>query len=315
LIDVKVYWRKDAILFSLFAAEKCNNFTRPFDKEIIMKIARLTILLIFATLSASVYAAKPIKPVNPFLCTPITSLPTTISTPGVYCLTGSLTSAQTTGNAITISANDVTLDLSGWTVDGQAAGTGTTANGIYSTAANVTIRNGTVRGFFDGVRLDLGSNGATVRAITTDLNTRLGIYVAGHSSLIQGNQVLNTGGSTTAVHVNVDGINSAGEGTLVDNNLVSGLTATGGGSETGIALTTPQSTARGNVVNDTARPTGGGVSVGILAGGAASAVVNNIVPNFTYGVDYAGTGVYSRNTVVNCTNSYTGSGTAGSGND
>jgi hypothetical protein len=87
-------------------------------------------------------------------CTPVTSLPATISTEGIYCLTGSLTTDIISGNAITITANDVILDLNGWRLDDQGAGSGTQANGIYSTAVNVTVKNGIVRGFFHGIDLE-----------------------------------------------------------------------------------------------------------------------------------------------------------------
>ncbi len=72
--------------------------------------------------------------------TPITSLPKTINQPGFYYLTGNLTCGAAT-SAITISANNVTLDLMGFTVTGYAG-----ANGIYITASDVEVRNGVVRG-------------------------------------------------------------------------------------------------------------------------------------------------------------------------
>ena len=92
-----------------------------------MKITRLIISLLLATLATSVQA----ETIN---CTPITSLPATIDAQGLYCLTGNLATGQTSGNAIIINANNVTLDLNGWKVGGQAAGSGTNAAGIYSAA-------------------------------------------------------------------------------------------------------------------------------------------------------------------------------------
>jgi hypothetical protein len=248
-------------------------------------------------------------------CTPVTSLPAVISTQGLYCLTGNLATAQTSGDAITITANNVTLDLNGWKVGGQAAGTGTNAYGIYSAAANVTIKNGIVRGFLVGIELD--GRGATVQGITADQNTNVGINVQGQGSVVQGNQVVDTGGSTVAASVPAAGIVTYGSGSLIQNNLVSGLTATGSGGEYGIFVgnSATQSTARGNIVSDTARPSSSS-SFGIdMEGPSAVAASNNIVTNFTYGVDYtSGSGTYSRNTVISCDTPYAG-GTAGSGND
>jgi hypothetical protein len=46
-------------------------------------------------------------------CTPIQSLPATITTPGIYCPTSDLMDSITPGNAIEIATNFVTLDLNG----------------------------------------------------------------------------------------------------------------------------------------------------------------------------------------------------------
>jgi len=248
-------------------------------------------------------------------CTPIPSLPYTISAQGIYCLTANLATSQASGSAITIAANNVTLDLNGWKVGGQAAGTGTGAVGISSAANNVTIKNGIVRGFMFGMYLT--GRGATVQGITADQNTSIGIYVGGPGSVVQGNQVVDTGGSSLYSNVFAVGIDVYGSGTLVQNNLVSGLTATGNDSEWGIYVDSaaPQSTARGNVVSDTARTAGGSYGIYINST-AAVAASNNIVTNFDIGVDYysGATGTYSRNTAIGCTTAYSG-GTVGSGND
>jgi parallel beta-helix repeat protein len=71
--------------------------------------------------------------------TPITSLPFTISQPGNYYLTGNLTLASA-GNGIMINADDVTLDLGGFTIDGGGAG----AYGVLLTngLSGEAVRNG-----------------------------------------------------------------------------------------------------------------------------------------------------------------------------
>ena len=275
-----------------------------------MSTARANLLLFLVTLATPVHA----ETVD---CMPITSLPAVISTQGLYCLTGNLATSITSDNAITITANNVTLDLNGWKVGGQSAGTATEATGIYSAANNVTVKNGIVRGFHVGIHL--AGRGATVQNITADQNTNVGIATEGPGSVVQDNQVVDTGGSTAVANEDAAGIVVFGAGSLVQNNMISGLTATGSGLEGAIAFdsTATQSTARGNVVSDTARPTGGGSSHGIyMLGTPAVAVSNNIVTNFDIGVDYStgATGTYSRNTAIGCTTSYSG-GTAGSGND
>ena len=149
-----------------------------------MSTGRTSLLLFLGILTTSVHA----ETVD---CTPVVSLPATISGQGIYCLTGNLATSQTSGNAITITANNVTLDLNGWKVGGQAAGSATSARGISSTANNITIKNGIIRGFSVGIYL-LG-RGATVQGITVDQNTQAGIAVAGAGSVVQGNQVVDTG--------------------------------------------------------------------------------------------------------------------------
>jgi parallel beta-helix repeat protein len=74
--------------------------------------------------------------------TPISSLPYTINASGSYYLTGNLDGSA---GGIDITADDVTLDLMGFTIDGG----GTVGDyGIYFNGySNVTIRNGTIKRF------------------------------------------------------------------------------------------------------------------------------------------------------------------------
>src|SRR5262245_2921543 len=73
-------------------------------------------------------------------CTPITSLPAVITVQGIYCLTGNLNTAMTSGNAIDIQTNNVILDLNGYKLGGLAAGLGTQTNGIHAlNCKNLTL--------------------------------------------------------------------------------------------------------------------------------------------------------------------------------
>jgi hypothetical protein len=166
-------------------------------------------------------------------CTPITSLPTTITAPGYYCLTSDLATNMTSGAAITINTDDVVLDLNGFKLDGLAAGTGTLADGIRADyRQNITIRNGTVRGFFEGIVLiDPNfsgiSRGHVVEYIRADQNRYTGIRILGIGVIIRNNQVLNTGGST---YVHAYGISVSGNGARVLNNDVIDTVDQGGTS-------------------------------------------------------------------------------------
>ena len=85
--------------------------------------------------------------------TKISSVPYTITQPGFYFLTGNLTYNGAL-NAITVSANNVTLDLMGFSL--SYTGSASQPNGIYmSGRSNVEVRNGSVTGFYTGVYEDL----------------------------------------------------------------------------------------------------------------------------------------------------------------
>ncbi|MFP5238193.1 MAG: hypothetical protein ACLGQW_00025 [Acidobacteriota bacterium] len=83
--------------------------------------------------------------IPPGVGTKIKSLPYTITSPGLYYLGGNL-SYSAAGYAITISANDVVLDLMGFELLGNPA-----SHGIHVNNNSVVIRNGAVRGFDTGV--------------------------------------------------------------------------------------------------------------------------------------------------------------------
>ncbi len=221
-------------------------------------------------------------------CTPINAVPAVITLPGVYCFTKSLVTTISTGKAIDIQANNVVLDMNGHRLGGLGAGLGTTADGIYSfNRQNITIRNGTVRGFLIGVRMggSGGSQGHLVEDVRADLNTYTGIRVEGTGNIVRNNQVVATGG-TTSGFTSAWGIVVIGVGARVINNDV--ITVTDGG----------------------------GVSFGIsITDGSDGLAVNNRITSADMGVQYAGsTGKYRDNLTSNVTTPYTGGTDAGNNN-
>jgi hypothetical protein len=76
--------------------------------------------------------------------TPISAAPFTIINPGSYYLTKNL--SVTTGGAITISADNVTLDLNGFTILSTSATASGTAVLINGNRTNISISNGHIRG-------------------------------------------------------------------------------------------------------------------------------------------------------------------------
>jgi hypothetical protein len=74
---------------------------------------------------------------------PISSAPFTISTSGAYYLTANLTVAS--GNAVTIAASGVSLDLNGFTISSTAMSATGTAIQINDNLRNIAISNGFIQ--------------------------------------------------------------------------------------------------------------------------------------------------------------------------
>ncbi|HEY0660323.1 MAG TPA: hypothetical protein VGD21_03230 [Lysobacter sp.] len=211
-------------------------------------------------------------------CTAISSVPTTITTQGVYCLTDDLSTAITTGAAITIDTNNVTIDCNDRKLGGLAAGSGTQASGIYANARlNIAVRNCSIRGFLHGVYLS-GSNGGyhLIENNRFDLNTSYAIRTHGDGTTIRGNRVYDTGGST--VNPWAFGINVQDNADIIDN-VVAGVVATvgDGGSADGIVTS-------GNDGGEVSRNRvsglshdGAGFNLGIWANGGRPVIRSNTI--------------------------------------
>jgi hypothetical protein len=109
----------------------------------------------------------------------------TIDDPGSYLVTKNLTA---TGNCLVVKASHVTIDLGGYVLSGNGTGTGIkdTVGGLRG----VTVRNGTVRGFDDGIVL-IGFSGMVDQVRVHD-NVSLGIYV-GPGYLVKASVASNNG--------------------------------------------------------------------------------------------------------------------------
>lgn len=180
---------------------------------------------LFALLALSpsgVHAAESYDNCNGF----IDSVPVTISRQGVWCLRKDVSTAITSGSAITIVANNVTLDCNDFKVGGFAAGVGTSTNGVSANnRLNVTVRHCNIRGFLRGASLIGNSGGGhVVEDNRFEGNTQAGIAVEGDGSTIRRNEVRGTGTSTSLTGSAV-GI-SARSGVDIIDNTVSGVAPT-----------------------------------------------------------------------------------------
>ncbi|WP_027079581.1 right-handed parallel beta-helix repeat-containing protein [Luteimonas mephitis] len=235
----------------------------------------------------------------------IDSVPATISTAGVWCLRKNVSTANTSGNAITISANNVTIDCNDFKIGGLAAGNASQANGIYSSSRqNVTVRHCNVRGFLRGISLN-GGAGHLVEDNRLDNNLRTGISVSGDNNRVRRNAVYDTsgyGGSGA-----MTGILAAAD--IIDNT-VAGVVATATATDTvwGIYASAPGSEIRGNQVRGLAL-TGSGFVFGIVVTRSGLTVAGNRISATTMtkglGIDGAGADTFcTGNTVVNFTTAY-----------
>ena len=222
------------------------------------------------------------------LCTVIATLPATIATPGVYCLQSDFSYNSLSVPAITIAANNVTLDLNAHRIGDLAAGTAVSTYGVYAlNQQNITIKNGILRGFGTGVLLTDSasppaiSQGHLIQDIRADQNRLAGIQVVGSGSIVRHNQVVATGGSTIAASENAVGIWVSGANNGVLNNDVSGTTASGSGNAFGIQGSGAEGLmVIGNRVSETSSPSG--LESGIyITGSPHAAIRKNVVNNAT----------------------------------
>ncbi len=204
--------------------------------------------------------------------TQINSVPYTISSPGLYCLAKNLTYTPTTGNAISVTASDVTLDLNGFclTGPGKASGGnyGITINGGVT---NVEIRNGTVKAFGNnGVHTGNGY-GIRIIGLRASDNGASGVWLAGFDHLVAGCSLLNnqTFGATIA--------SGQLKGNQVYDNGGQGLNAG------------PGSTISGNTCQSN-------VGYGIDAAAGSSVLDNTVADGGSVGINAAGGCTVARNT-------------------
>ena len=179
--------------------------------------------------------------------------PIVINLSGSYYLVEDIT-AIPDNNALSFSANDVTLDLNGFTIRGNNEVTD--GYGIYVTGENVTILNGNVRNAdLDGIKCE---GGDYLKLIDVSSIRNAGSGVACHGVSVQRGDFNRNGGSgIVGISIHVEGVRA------IDNTL-SGVSMGGNSLTTrslvrsndghgfncvGLSVVT-QSNAVGNLVNN-----------------------------------------------------------------
>lgn len=166
-------------------------------------------------------------------CSMISSLPVVINEPGNYCMAVNATVNITTGQAILIDANDVTLDCQNYTLTNEAASATGSSAGIRATNRhNLLIRNCRVMGgFTDGIHVHMPFNGPTTSYYNRIENNyvggpyRYGILGIGSAIEIRNNQVYDVGGqeNSAAFGIRIGGSSVSGfKFQVVENNIIAG---------------------------------------------------------------------------------------------
>lgn len=231
-----------------------------------MRVQSIALLLLLSMLAL----AKPAHAARSYdNCTGfITSVPTVISTPGTWCLKQDVTTAITSGDAITIAASNVVLDCNNFRLDGNGAGLGTATVGIYANnQAGDTVRNCHIRGFYRGMYFQGTGGRHLIEHNHFDQNPYNDIRIEGGNTTVRYNEILDTGGTTTS-SVDAYGIVADGGNDLIGNT-ISGLAATKGKSGYAYAFSiAPAAAEGGSIIGNRVRglvPDGGG-AFGIILG-------------------------------------------------
>jgi hypothetical protein len=224
----------------------------------------------------------------------IDALPASIDSSGTWCLAGNLSTSMSTGHAIDVVSDDVTLDCNGF---GVASTSPSPASGEAVNVVgrrNFVMRNCNMRGFRYGVYIGDGNvatnAGHLVEDNTFSQSSYVGIHVDAASGVIRRNRVIAThadsGGGAAF------GIQSYGTVDVVDNT-VQDVVAYDAAVAGILVNSNLGGSVRGNRVSGLARPTGSGLMLGIRTQNNSSRVIlrgnvvigDGITPSFGIACD------------------------------
>jgi hypothetical protein len=231
-----------------------------------MKISPFTLL----PLSLLAFIAPPTK-----AQTVIRSVPYIIDSPGVYVLGSSMTCTQSKAGtyAIEIKASDVTLNFQGYSINNLVAGPNSLATGVAANnEGNITVENGTLNGFSYGVILGGVDPNVDVNNVVQNMKLSyegaIGIFLTYNvNAIVRNCQIANTGLAQDGTVIYAGGVaieDEFGQGTLYQNNSISGATAVG------IYASGASQLVEGNFITSC----GAGILCG---GGGGSKALNNVV--------------------------------------
>ncbi len=274
-------------------------------------------LALMLTVFASGTAAQDCKKIN--------DLPFIITEGGNYCVTKNLStsiSSVTEIAAIEIRADNVRVDLGGFTISYNPPNTTSRVRGIrtFGVRHSVTVRNGTIKGFIGAVYL-IGDNtgldnaGNVVENLRVQDSINLGISVYGTGNIVRNNHIVNTVGRADVGGGGATAIGAFGSGNTVINNDVIGTTSAVTDDvslATGILFNScNQCVSEYNRIVDTESPVPNSARGVHVLTGSDVLVVNNRIIKSVFGIAFgvSATGLYRDNIATACTVPYSGGGT------
>jgi hypothetical protein len=282
-------------------------------------------LRLFAALFALLIFRPALASADTTLGTAIATIPVTLSKSGVYHFTKNLSYSGSGGAAITVTVPDVVIDLNGFTLT-NLYGAATATSGVYCLGVNrVTVKDGTILGFRNGVNLTGNNESATGLLVVSSFRT--GISVTGSNASITCNRVNVTGGASDSGILLAAGISLTGTYGVIGQNQVERTytTDTAKHFAAGIELNGCSNVVINNnqVLDVEPAAPANATSEGIAAGATSSSdnviILNNIVTTAEIGFDLSGgsSGSYGDNTTSGVATGYynTGSGMANINNN
>lgn len=247
-------------------------------------------------------------------CTPISALPITLSSAGVYCLTQDLVLAGTGGVAVFINADSVTLDLNGHALRSNAAGNMSTFGVSVVGQKYFTITDGTIVGFAQAVYVGPAGSTPAKSGLISNLKVQR-TYTIGISALCDGcvvrdNMVTETNipasfGGNAAI-----GIGVSGTGNQVIGNRVFNTFSQPGDPAFGISVSGSNSNIANNYsVND---HIGSDATYGYSIIGANALLSANQAQGMSIGYNLTATNLkYRDNLSGGCTYAFNGASVGG----